>query len=176
MTNLSLHEKLAGLHSRNCSFDAGPRRRGMRTWLLSHFCTVKRGLAHTVCALVLFAYKPSMNIILRGWRTWVFTTNCPVPILARVVPLILVIDGVDGVLDSECRDDSGDASGTVNQAVVPPYSLRSIPATPPRKAVLVATEETIRTTLRGGQKHVVASEIDLYTTLPSPILYGVWHK
>jgi len=37
----------------------------------------------------------------------------------------------------------------VNQAVVPPCSLHSIPATPPRKAALVATEETARGEWRG---------------------------
>jgi len=45
------------------------------------------------------------------------------------------------------------ASGTVNQAVVPPCSLRSMPATPPRKATLVATEET-EGGESGGDKHV----------------------
>ena len=56
--------------------------------------------------------------------------------------------------DAHAASDAGGASGTVNHAVVPPCALRSMPATPPRKAALVATEETGCTGLDGGQRWI----------------------
>jgi len=53
-------------------------------------------------------------------------------------------------METQFPPDAGGASGTVNQAVVPPCALRSMPATPPKKAALVATEETVEKENRAG--------------------------